>query len=223
MIKLSCILILILSRYCYSTELHYKEVTKKSTFYHTVVIQKNNSGFTIIAESEREGINVGYTKLQTNKNMATIHWNYTNTDHELHIDAKRDENNIIVTGNNAGKTINKKIKIDSHPWYQIFPDIPHGLQSLIGIKENKITFWYLGLKPVIGILANAKKDKNTSKEIIINNQKITSTGIHISPEGIVGILWGEQYWFRKSDGAFVYVEGSIKSKKYKTVIELIQP
>ena len=223
MIKFSYFLILMLCMCCFSNVLHYKEITKETTFFHKVVIHENSMGFTINAESESEGKNISYTKLQTDKNMASIYWNYTNIDYEIHLDAKRSENIIIVTGNNSGKSINKKIKIDCHPWYQIFPDIPHGLQSLINIKDTKIKFWYLGIKPVMGILANAKKNKKYFKEIAFNNKKITSIGMNISPDGIVGILWRELYWFRKSDNVFVFVEGAIKSNKYKTVIELIPP
>jgi hypothetical protein len=186
------------------------------------VINENSSGFTINAESKREGKNVSFTKLQTDKKMASILWSYTNVDHELHIDARRSGNIITVTGNSSGKNINKKIKIDSNPWYQIFPDIPHGLQYLLHLSDQKIKFWFLGLKPVMGILANAKKNKNNIKEITLNNNKITAVGISISPYGIVGILWQERYWFRKSDNVFLFAEGAIKSKKYKTVLELLQ-
>ena len=195
----------------------YKEIN------HGVFSQAN---FSVVCDRSGYSISVSSTKgkeqsvqeLGCDSTYATIRWHYssnTNTD----IVFRRNADRIELSGTLKGNPVNKILKIDNQPWYQI---VPLGLQTASRDSVGRSKFWAVSLdepavlKPVCFHIA-----KSTDSPLP-NHPEIACRCFRMNIEGLPSQIWAGDYFIRQDDHVFLYYRGySFGSKKPTGTIEAV--
>lgn len=114
----------------------------------------------------------------------------------------RQDNYLVITGRQQGKTVNKNLQIDDRPWFQA---ISHSLYDFVKSEDSEIEFWFL---LVNGLQAYKLKALKAGLETItLNGREYETCKVKVTPKGILSALWSSYYWYRTSDGLFVQYKG----------------
>ena len=220
LIRISLLFTIFICNICHSYEITYKEITGDDTINYMVSSHDTDEGYKISTDGIIKDKNVISSKFIINKRSSIERWEYKNSLINIDFLATRESNRIKITGTEKGNKIEKDVKIDDNPWFQIFPDIPYCLDNFAQANDERIEFWTLSVKPLNGFLAVALR--SDQKTISISKQNINTTVLTIFPSGVGSMFWKEKYFFQKTNGRFVFVDGKIKSKKENTKIEFVE-
>jgi len=206
-------LVFLMQTYGFSAERYsYIERTGKETTKGLWQMEKKG-GFAILTSTKLTKKHVYICSLDGD----TKEWILDKPDSKTNATMKRENKYIIINGMIKGNFINKKVKIDSSPWYQnIMFSLP------VFIKSNKKSMEFWSLRPEDLVVYKLKAEKVKIESINFNGNKIEAQKVKVSATGIFSIFWHGDYWFRKSDGKFIHYEGvnGIPGTS-KTFIELI--
>lgn len=113
--------------------------------------------------------------------------------------AVRTGNVIHVTGTLKGKPVSRDVRFDAAPWYQIFGP---GIADLLPAGALAREFWVIDpsdLAPHKMLVRRAGPETVT-----VDGRSVEAVRVHFSPAGVLAGLWGADFWYRVSDGAWVY-------------------
>ena len=112
--------------------------------------------------------------------------------------AIRTGNVIHVTGTLKNKNVERDVKVDPAPWYQIFGPL---LQDLLPEASPQAEFWVVNPDDLSAHKMQVKRAG--SERITISGTAVDTFKIHFSPAGALAPFWGADFWYRASDGAYV--------------------
>lgn len=164
------------------------ETTKESN----CIINNIKRTQTIICESSQ---NKETFKLTDN---ILIEWKNYFTD-KTFFKAKLSNNNIILTGKNKDKPIEKEYKLTNSQWIQS----PSLLLSDFILSQQKNIEFIMVTGPMFSKMV-IKKD--TTETVIINNTTYKSQKVIMSPPGLLGKLWKANIWFDLNNGKMIKYE-----------------
>ncbi len=111
----------------------------------------------------------------------------------------RTENTIHLSGTLGGKPVSRDVHVDSAPWYQIFGP---AMTDLLPADAGRREFWVVN---PADLTAHRMQVRRAGAETIrVNGDAVPSLRIHFSPAGALAPFWGADFWYRVSDGAWVY-------------------
>lgn len=196
----------------------YKVSTANIETINTVTKENSETGYTFTSTTEKNNEVICICKNDTDSDMATIKFILNDFENNIRLTGIRSGNMITIKGKKADKAIDLTIQIDERKWFQIFPDIPYGMDQFATGEKSRTLFWTISLDSLSEVLIRAEKK---SAQVIPDSVE-KAVCIHITINGVGSIFWGEDYFFRKTDGLFLYVKGTLKTKENETVIELIE-
>ena len=111
---------------------------------------------------------------------------------------RRDGDVIHVTGTLKKKPVDKDVRVDGAPWYQVFgPLIEELLPPGVAVRE----FWVLDPGDLAAHKMQVKRAG--AERITIKGTTLDTAKIHFSPAGALAPFWGADFWYRGSDGVYV--------------------
>jgi hypothetical protein len=139
---------------------------------------------------------------ETDDSLATLSWQMTKTSQKFSMKSIRQENAILIDGEDEGKIIQKHIEIDDTPWFQAT-----SLSLRNFILSNRTEIEFLTLIPQVYDVYKMKATKSGTEKLVIHNQTIETVRVEMKLAGILGSIWKGHYWYRARDGAFMRFTG----------------
>ncbi|MGO9308702.1 MAG: hypothetical protein ACLQDL_06745 [Spirochaetia bacterium] len=170
------------------TEIHGKDV---ETVEYRISL---DAGDATVSSTESDEVD----SITWRSGVGTSDWQTTDPKAGSALHGERTGNLIHVTGTLKGKTVERDVKIDPAPWYQIFGPL---LQELLPDGTAQKEFWVVNPDDLSAHKMQARRAG--TERITINGVTLDVFRIHFSPAGALSPFWGADYWFRQSDGAYV--------------------
>ncbi len=183
--------------------------TRVRTVVYAVV--RSADGFTVSSVSEvstETGVWVN--------GVGLVAWDQQDPSIGNRLSGRRNGNVVTFTGTLAGKPVRREVTIGAEPWYQVFGP---GLAELLPAGMNAREFWVIDpsdLAPHKMLVRRAGADT-----ITVGGSRLDVQKIHFSPAGALAPFWGADFWYRRSDGAWVF--SRLPEDGGVTVSELEEP
>ncbi len=177
------------------TELrHYREThgSRVSIVQYSVI----RTGQEIIARSS-DG--TGTDEIHWMPGTGTVSWRETDAQLDNDISAERTGNLIHIKGRFRGKEIQREVRVDSAPWYQIFGPI---MSDLLPPDLAAREFWVINPDDLTPHKMLVRREG--AETLPFRGSRIEANKIHFSPAGTFAAFWGADFWYRQGDGAWVY-------------------
>jgi hypothetical protein len=128
----------------------------------------------------------------------TYDWQMSNQKAGTTLHGQRRGDVIHVTGTLKNRNVDRDVKVDPAPWYQIFGPL---IQYLLPEGSAQKEFWVVNPDD---LSAHKMQVKRAGIErITIRGALVDTLRIHFSPAGALAPFWGADFWYRQSDGAYV--------------------
>jgi len=151
--------------------------------------------------------------------LSTLSWSVDDPQTETLIKVSRQGQKLAFQGVFNGDEIDRKVKIDSAPWYQA---LSLSLRQFTDSEKMSIEFW--SIRPDTLDVHRLKVFRETEESIKINNVTCETIKLKIQLTGLKAVFWSCYYWLRKDDGLFVRYEGPSGPPGWPlTRVELINP
>jgi len=128
----------------------------------------------------------------------TTEWKVTEPARGNDFRAQRTGDLIHVTGTANGKPVDRQIKVDGAPWYQVFGPI---MDELLPAGAAQREFWVVDPSD---FAAHKMQVRRAGMErLSIRGTIVDTAKIHFSPAGALAPFWGADFWYRQADGLWV--------------------
>jgi hypothetical protein len=177
----------------------YIEESRMGRVEHTVTIEPTAGGYSIVVTSVAGEAAAITQELETDRGYSVLSWRYRDRESGTDITGIRRKSSISLSGRYRGRTVERRYKIDSKPWYQLFP---HGLERLaVSGEQEPLLFYAVGIEGIGATRIGTFRAKpGEIEEIDWNGRRHAAVHVHISLTGFASILWSGDYWYRPSDG-----------------------
>lgn len=118
------------------------------------------------------------------------------TGDDLH--AQRYGDVIHVTGTLKRRPVDRDVKVDGAPWYQIFGPL---MEELLPTGSGQKEFWVVD--PVDLAPHKMQVRRAGTERVAVRGASVDAAKIHFSPAGALAAFWGADFWYRLSDGLWV--------------------
>ncbi len=180
--------------------LHAEEVARRYTEAHgkdvaTVEYRVSlEGGDAAVSSTESDEVD----SISWRSGIGTYDWQMTDPEVGSTLHGQRTGDVIHVTGTLKGKKIERDVKVDPAPWYQIFGPL---LQYLLPDGSPQKEFWVVNP----GDLSAHKMQvrRAGTERITIGGVTLDTFKIHFSPAGALSPFWGADFWYRQSDAVYV--------------------
>lgn len=132
------------------------------------------------------------------RGTGTYDWEMADPAAGSSLHGQRTGNVIHVTGTLKGKAVERDVRVDGAPWYQVFGPL---LDELLPQGAAQQEFWVVDpgdLAPHKMQVKRAGAERVTIRGIAVDTAKV-----HFSPAGALAPFWGADFWYRQSDGMYV--------------------
>jgi hypothetical protein len=128
----------------------------------------------------------------------TIDWQMTDPAAGSVFHGRRNGDVIHVTGTLKNRKVDRDVRVDKAPWYQVFGPL---LDELLPAGVDQKEFWVVDP----GDLAPHKMQvkRAGAERIMIKGTAIDAVRVHFSPAGALAPFWGADFWYRQSDEMYV--------------------
>jgi hypothetical protein len=128
-----------------------------------------------------------------------VSWEQADTEADNDLRASRTGNVIHVAGTLKGRPVSRDIRVDPAPWYQIFGP---ALSDLLPPGAPQREFWVVNPDD---LSAHKMQVRRAGQEDLkLGAGSVPALKIHFSPAGALSPLWGADFWYRASDGTWIY-------------------
>jgi len=180
-----------------AVDFSYREQTGSDVITSSWHIERKDSSFLLTSQRGNER----YTSLYDGA-LRVKEWDFKNTAQDTAFQAKREGNTIAIKGRLEGKAVDKKIKLDSNPWYQ---PMSFCLGGLLDSNTQSVVFWTLNpkdltpakMKAVNRGLVALKEDKGERDAYLVTVRFV----------GVRSLAWQGRYWFDEGNKLFIRYEG----------------
>lgn len=154
---------------------------------------------------------------RTDNQLRTLSWTMEENTTDTRFEAVRTGDIIMIHGRYQGKPVEKKLTVDSDPWYQA---TSLSLSRLALSDDTYAQFWTLHPKTQDAYKLKALR---LGKEILALDGVFTETlKLELRLTGLLAPFWKSWYWFDLETGTFVRFEGKGgATDRHPTVITLI--
>lgn len=174
----------------------YREQTNDTVEYFDWLLEKTEN-FLLTASSNTEI----FQTVMDNR-LQTRSWTVRNPSQKTFVEARRQQDSILLTGRRHGKPIHKVLQIDAAPWYQA---MSISLRTVLDSQKSSMKFWTLRPDELTPLKLKAIKK---GKEILhIGDRQVKTQKIEIRLTGLGGLFGHSLYWFRCEDGLFLQYQG----------------
>jgi hypothetical protein len=180
-----------------------QEKGKKKEFYRYEIESLPNGNSVIYLSSYMNDF-IRKSKFIVDKNFATLSWDYINPEFEIELFAYRDKNYIYINGYKKGKKILKALKVDSHPWHQLFP---FSLSAFIKQNNNINYFW--AVHPTDFRHGKFQSKKIKSEKIKLNEIEQEAVKMKLSLTGFLSAFWHAYCWYNPNSGVYLKYNGRV--------------
>ncbi len=125
-------------------------------------------------------------------------WNVFDPKRDTEYMGERKDDCLLIKGRNRGKEIDKRIKIDDHPFF-FHPAL--GLSEFVRSGKKSQEFWTL--RPDNLSEYKMKAENQGAETIEVNGEQLKTIRVKWGLTGILSRFYNQTFWFRKSDGVFV--------------------
>lgn len=148
------------------------------------------------AVSSTDGTTVEAVRWRTG--VGTYEWQMTDPAAGSVLRGERSGDMIHVTGTLKKRQVDRDVRLDPAPWYQMFGPL---MDELLPAGVDQREFWVVDP----GDLAPHKMQvkRSGSERITIKGAAVDAVRIHFSPAGALAPFWGADFWYRSSDGTYV--------------------
>jgi hypothetical protein len=150
------------------------------------------------------------------REIGTYDWEMADPAAGSDLHGRRTGDVIHVTGTLKGKPVERDVRVDGAPWYQVFGPL---LGDLLPEGTAQQEFWVVDP----GDLAPHKMQvkRAGAERVMIKGIAVDAARIHFSPAGALAPFWGADFWYRQSDG--MYVSSSLPESGGVTVTTIEDP
>jgi hypothetical protein len=134
--------------------------------------------------------------------LGTTRWWLQASDRDTKLTAVRKENEILIDGAQNGGKIQKRLTIDSAPWFQA---ISLNLRRFVSSGESRTEVWTVRSDALTAHKLVA--EKQALEEITAAGQTHRARAVELRLSGALSAFWKSRYWFRVNDGVFLQFEG----------------
>jgi hypothetical protein len=128
----------------------------------------------------------------------TVDWQMTDPAAGSDLQAQRAGDVIHVTGMLKNKPVQKDVKVDPAPWYQVFGPL---LDQLLPAGMDRKEFWVVDPSDLAPHKMQARRAG--SERITVKGAALEALKVHFSPAGALAPFWGADFWYRLTDGLYV--------------------
>jgi hypothetical protein len=138
------------------------------------------------------------SSIRWHRGTGTYDWQMADPAAGSVLHGERSGDVIHVTGTLKNRKVDRDVRVDGAPWYQVFGPL---LDELLAAGLDQKEFWVVDP----GDLAPHKMQvKRAGRErITLRGSAIDAVRIHFSPAGALAPFWGADFWYRQSDGMYV--------------------
>ena len=200
--------------------LTYRETEGGLTTTHTILITSARPGYRVELQSQRSGAGIVRQTFLVAADLSTLAWTFSDPGRQMELDARRLDNDIVLSGSFRGSTVREKFSAAGPPWNQLFQ---MGLAAFVLGGREETAFRSIGTQGPgelkIGKMSVTRKGQ---EEIEIGGRKIAAIHVRISLSGLLSVFWHGDYWYRKGDGRFLRYRGKNRSGGPMAVSELVE-
>jgi hypothetical protein len=198
--------------------LTYREVEGSLVTVHTIAVTPEPPGCRVELTSQRTGVHAVRQTFRTAADLSTLSWTFSDPDRQMELEARRQEDAIVLAGAFRGRKVDKKFAAAGPPWNQLF-QMGLGTFALGGGKSFQ--FRSIGTQGPgelkIGKFTVTRKD---DEKIVLAGNEIAAVHLRIALSGLLSVFWHGDYWYRPSDGRFLRYRGRNRSGGPVAVSEL---
>ena len=138
------------------------------------------------------------SSIRWHRGTGTYDWQMADPAAGSVLHGERSGDVIHVTGTLKNRKVDREVRVDGAPWYQVFGPL---MDELLVAGLDQKEFWVVNP----GDLAPHKMQvKRAGRErITLRGSAIDAVRIHFSPAGALAPFWGADFWYRQSDGLYV--------------------
>ncbi|MGA2642568.1 MAG: hypothetical protein ABSG21_16890 [Spirochaetia bacterium] len=178
-----------------------QDVTRRYTEVHgphveTVEYRVYRTGGDVLASSTGSD---SVDSIRWHSGMGTYDWQMTDSKAGSALHGERTGNVIHVTGTLKNRSVQRDVKVDPSPWYQIFGPL---LEDLLPDGAPQKDFWVVNPDDLSAHKMQVKRAG--ADRITIGGVTLDTFKIHFSPAGALAPFWGADFWYRQNDRAYVY-------------------
>lgn len=162
------------------------------TPFYWKVEEQGKKRIVSVYENEKSFINL------CSADGATWQWQLKDPDKKHDIIAKRQGNELTLSGVRNGETYEETVELDERPWYQ---PLSYSLGNFLRSDEKSRSFWMIRADTVE--VTTLEVEKKGEEEIFVNQKAVVAQKVVLRPEGFYAHFWHGTYWFRKSDKIFL--------------------
>jgi hypothetical protein len=180
----------------------YKETTGGKEVTGTYAIEPTTQGFLINAAALENGVTKDRTALQVDASFSTLAVQYEN-DQGTAITACREGDTVHLSGTYEGKKVDRKYKIGSLPWKQLFPiDLEKSVQA------GPVKFCAIAFNGHYGLRLGTFDAKVKGNErVSVSGHEADAVHVRIAMAGLLSSFWHCDCWYRRSDGKYLQYRG----------------
>jgi len=128
----------------------------------------------------------------------TTDWRFSDSKTGDDLRAQRSGNVIHVTGTLKNRAVDRQVKVDGAPWYQVFGPL---MDELLPADTSQKEFWVLD--PADLAAHKMQVRRAGTERVTVRGTTVEAAKIHFSPAGALAAFWGADFWYRQSDGLWV--------------------
>lgn len=138
------------------------------------------------------------SSIRWQQGVGTYDWLMTDPKAGTALHGERTGDVIHVTGRLKNNRVERDVKVDPAPWYQIFGPL---VQYLLPDGLPQKDFWVVNPDDLSAHKMQARRAG--TERITIRGAPVDCFKIHFSPAGALAPFWGADFWYRLSDGTYL--------------------
>ena len=128
----------------------------------------------------------------------TMDWHLKDSKTGDDLRARRSGDIIHVTGTLKSRPVDRQVKVDGAPWYQVFGPL---MEELLPASSAQREFWVLD--PADLAPHKMQVRRAGTERVMVRGTAVDAAKVHFSPAGALAAFWGADFWYRQADGLWV--------------------
>jgi hypothetical protein len=180
--------------------LTYQTIAGSETTSTVFTISELEYGKKATAEYHRGGI-TSFSEVFMTDNFLTKNWRYQSEQDKSNLCGTLSRDTLILNGIFKNKAVDKKLRLNSIAWKQMFP---FDLRKFVLSDSIATSFCGVSILEIAHMRLGTLDVKKIGMEhLTINGKDQELLHVKVMPAGVFSVFWHGDYWFRKSCGTMV--------------------